>query len=140
MLAATLAVWLAQAPVPPSGAPPFSPTLKEWSLGGAFKLKRENFLRWQPLFHPMRGWSVQLRPTTLFELAPTHPRLAAFSLAVESTDGGEAGAGLVRPRLQYSPPGAQTRLGVELPALLFSAAGAGGPRVLRPLAFVSGRF
>lgn len=139
MLAATLAVWLAQAPAPIQ--PGFTPSVKEWQLGGAFRLRRENFLRWQPVFDPFRGWNIELRPAWLVELEPTHPRLSGLSFAVDSAPGTAAAYsfGIVRPRLQYRIADTQTRVGVELPIALSSTPGA-PPRVFRPIAFVSGRF
>jgi len=32
-----------------------TPTVNEWSLGGAFILKHEKFLRWQAVHDPYRG-------------------------------------------------------------------------------------
>ncbi|HEY0136131.1 MAG TPA: hypothetical protein VGB85_18720 [Nannocystis sp.] len=140
MLMATL-VWLLQAPTLPA-AVPFTPSVQEWSLGGAFKLKQEKFLVWAPAYDILRGWHVELRPTWIVELTPTHPRLSRLSLAVESNIAGAAGGiGMVRPRLQYKVGKRQTRVGVELPiATLVNTASGFGLRTFRPFAFISGRF
>ncbi len=48
---------------------------------------------------------------------------------------------MVRPRLQLQVPETQTRVGVELPiTTLVNTASSVGPRVFRPMAFISGRF
>lgn len=72
--------------------------------------------------------------------APGEKDRRARSLAVESAPAPATGGGvgIVRPRLQYRVPGTQTRVGVELPIAAFFTAG--GLRVLRPMAVVSGRF
>ena len=64
MLTASLvAVWLVQAPPGwPGGAPTVTPQVREWNLAGAFVLKQEQFLVWQPVFDPNRpfqGWLVE---------------------------------------------------------------------------------
>lgn len=142
MIAATLlGMWLAQAAPPVPLAWPITPSIQEWDLAGVFRLKQEKFLRWQPIHDPLRGWHVELRPVWYLELSPTHPRFAAFSLAVESTLAPAAGAGMLRPRLQYQVPRSATKIGVELPiSAFFSSALGVGARVFRPMAFVSGRF
>jgi len=147
MLVTTIVgVWLVQAPVVlpapvlPAGVP-FTPSVKEWSLGGAFVLKQEKFLQWRPAYDLVRGWYAEPRPTWLLELAPTNRHLSRLSLAVESNPASAAGAiGFVRPRLQVRVA-EQTRVGVELPvAMLVNTASGIGPRVFRPFAFISGRF
>lgn len=144
MLVATIVgVWLMQAPAGLPGALlPVTPTVNEWSLGGAFILKHENFLRWQAVHDPIRGWHVELRPTWLVELRPSNRRLAGLSLALESSPAtAYGGSGMLRPRLQYKLAASETRVGVELPiALLVNSASGLGMRVFRPFAFVSGRF
>ena len=141
---ALLGLWLAQAApnLPGGGAVPFTPSVKEWSLGGAFVLKQENFLRWTPVLDPVRGWQIEPRITWLVELAPAHPRFNNFSLAVESAPAtGNGGVGFLRPRVQYRVGGSQTRVGLELPmSMLVNSASLAGVRVFRPFAFVSGRF
>lgn len=143
MFAATLAgMWLAQAAPSVPVAWPVTPGVREWNLAGAFRLKHEKFLRWVPVHDPLRGWQVELRPTWLLELSPTHPRLARFSLAVESSPAGaDGGVGMLRPRVQYQFARSQTRIGVEFPiATLVNTASRIGLRALRPMFFVSGRF
>jgi hypothetical protein len=124
------------------GAVPFTPSVQEWSLGGAFKLKQEKFLLWTPVYDLARGWRVELRPSWQVELAPTHPRLSRLSFAVESNvASAEGGIGMVRPRLQYRVGERRTRVGVELPiATLINTASGLGLRAYRPFAFISGRF
>jgi len=142
VVAALLAVWTLQAPTMLPGAVPITPSVQEWSLGGAFKLKQEKFLLWTPAYDLVRGWHVELRPTWLIELTPTHPRLSRLSFAVESNVAGPAGGiGMVRPRLQYRVGKGPTRVGVELPiAALINTASRVGLRAYRPFAFISGRF
>lgn len=150
MLAASLvAVWLVQAPpVGPGGAPLVTPQVREWNLAGAFVLKRENFLVWQPLMdpnRPFRGWYVEPRPTWTLELTPTQPRLAGWSLLLESLPAQGSGAGFVRPKIQYRVPGTELRVGMLATVLAaFSppspAGGAIRPRLMKPMAFVAGRF
>lgn len=141
---AIVALWLVQAPIgPPSGLPPMSAPVKEWSLGGAFTLKQEQFLMWQPVFHPAhfhRGWQAELRPRWIVELSPTHRKLANFSLAIESTPAIGSGVGIVRPKLQYRVPGTQLRLGIGVTlAAAYSSGSTGGWRGQRSLSFLSGR-
>lgn len=142
LAAALLGVTLFQTPLVPPGSPTLVPTAREWSLlGGAFKLKCENFLVWQPVYDPFRGWHAALRPTWLLELAPTHRKLSGLSLALVSAPALAPGeVGLVRPRLQYQPPGTQARVGLELPLQAFITSAVHGFRVLRPMAYISGRF
>jgi hypothetical protein len=143
LMATIVGVWLVQAaPVLPGTAVPFTSSAREWSLGGAFKLKQQTFLRWQPVYDPMRGWYVELRPSWLAEVAPAHPRLSALSFALESAPAPATGGfGMVRPRLQYQVPDTQTRVGVELPiTVMTTKAGTAGLRMARPFVFVSGRF
>lgn len=142
LAAAIFGAWFVQAPLVPPGSPTLLPVTREWSLlGGAFKLKHERFLVWQPIYDPFRGWHAALRPTWLVELAPTHRRLAGLSLAIQSAPAMAPGeVGIVRPRLQYQLPGTQTRVGVELPIQAFLTSAVRGFRVIRPMAFISGRF
>ena len=141
LFAAWLGVSLLAQPTMLPGAVPFTPSVQEWSLGGAFKLKQEKFLLWTPAYDLTRGWHVELRPTWLLELTPTHPRLSRLSLAVESNIASAGGIGMVRPRLQYRVGNNQARVGVELPiATLINTAAGLGMRTYRPFAFISGRF
>lgn len=142
-MTALVGVWLVQAaPGVPGAILPVTPSVKDWSLGHAFRLKQELFLRWQPVYDPLRGWQVELRPTWLVELTPTHPRLTGLSIGLESAPAPAAGGfGMLRPRLQYQVPGTQIRVGIELPiTTLMNTASRVGPRVFRPMAFISGRF
>ena len=142
MLVATLVgVWLVQAPVVLPAGVPFTPSVKEWSLGGAFILKQEKFLQWSAVYDPIRGWRVEPRPTWLLELAPTNRHLSRLSFAFESNAAApEGGIGVVRPRVQFRVA-ERTRVGVELPiAMLVNTSSGIGPRVFRPFAFISGRF
>ncbi len=139
MLAMLLAVCV-QAPPPslPPGAPSVVPTRREWTLGGVFVLKHEKFLQWQPVPDLLRGgWSSALRVIWRVEVAPRTPALAGLSLAVESAAGPSSSPGMLRPRLQYRPPGSELRVGVELPILVLRTLVGRAPR---PNLFVSGRF
>lgn len=149
MLTASLvAVWLVQAPPGwPGGAPTVTPQVREWDLAGAFVLKQEHFLVWEPVIDPNRpfqGWLVEARPMWTLELVPAHPRLTNVSLMLESLPANGPGVGFVRPKIQYKVPGTEVRVGVMGTVLAaFSPSGPGGgirPRLLRPMAFVSGRF
>lgn len=136
-----LAVALVQAP---GAGPPITPPPTERVLAGAFVLKTEQFLRWQPVYNLRTGWDVALRPVFLVELSPLRPRaLQGLALALESTpaSGVPFELGIVRPRLQYQPPDSRTKVGVELPiAAGYSPGLSGGWQVFRPRLFVSGRF
>lgn len=139
MLATLLAALCVQAPPLPPGAPSFVPTAREWTLGGAFVLKHEKFLQWLPVPDPLRpgGWSSAVRVIWRVELAPRTPALAGLSLGVESAAGPGSSAGIIRPRLQYRPPGRELRVGVELPLMVLRTLVG---RALRPSFFISGRF
>ncbi len=144
MLAVVIAVGFLQVPsVAQAGIGAMSSQVREWSLGGVFKLKHEKFLQWQAIADPIRpfgGWSTGLRATWILEVAMAPPKWSRLSLSIESSPAMGAGVGIVRPKLQYLMTG-QTKLGIEIPVLA-SFRSAIGPRmhVLRPVAFMSGRF
>lgn len=124
---------------PPMTAPP-----REWDLAGVFVLKQEHFLTWSPMIdlsRPFRGFEYQLQPMWALELTPKHRRLDSFSAALLSAPAMGAGVGLVQPKLQYRVPGTEVRVGVQTAVLsFFTSAMRGAGKVMRPMAFVSGKF
>lgn len=135
---ALAAVLLLDPPPPP---PVFTPLVREFELAGAFRLKTENFLAWQPVFSPIYGWQVVLRSTWRTELSAVDPRFSALSLAVEATETTADGFGTIRTRIQLALPAPESRVGLEYPALLaLPTTLRSGFRSGRPVFFLSGRF
>lgn len=141
-------MWLAQAPLGASSqAPPMTSPPREWDLAGAFTLKQENFLVWEPVFdlsRPFKPWFAEVRPGWALELTPTHPKLKQVSLRLESAPAVERGVGVVRPKLQFQLANSSLRVGVMSTAYMFSTVnsrgGRVGPSLGRTMGFISGRF
>lgn len=143
-----VAVWLAQAPLAvPSQAPPVTPPPREWDLAGAFTLKQEQFLVWEPVFdvsRPFKPWFAEVRPAWALELTPTQPTLKRVSLRLESAPAVERGVGVVQPKLQFRLANGSLRVGVMSTVYMFSTVNQRGERVGpsfgRAMGFISGRF
>lgn len=93
-----LAALLLQAPLVPGGAatpdPPAMATsgAQEWNLGGVLRIKRSNFLRWQPVqHHTSLRWSLILQPIFLVEVEPLRPRWNRLVLSFDLADTPAAG-------------------------------------------------
>jgi hypothetical protein len=143
VLASILSVglWLAGPPSPP-GPPAFLPAVGEWEFGGgAFRLKTERFLAWQPIHRVGLGWTVAFVPTYYAELAPTRAGFERLSLAIGTASSRE-GPSMVWPRVQVRLPDERTHVGVAAPFIAYfsSAAAVGATRFVRPQAWISGRF
>ena len=109
------------APVVQGGAatpdPPAMATTgaQEWNLGGVLRIKRYDFLRWQPVQHYRSlGWSLVLQPIFLVDIEPLRPRWTRLALSFASAPATASGTpGVAAVRLQLRVPGTAARLGVE---------------------------
>ena len=120
-----LVALLLQAPlgpplVPGGAATPDPPAMaktgtQEWNLGGVLRIKRYDFLRWQPVqHHTSLRWSLVLQPIFLVEVEPLRSRWNRLVLSFASAPATASGMpGTASARLQLRLPGTGARLGLE---------------------------
>lgn len=120
-----LVALLLQAPlgpplVPGGAATPDPPAMattgtQEWNLGGVLRIKRYDFLRWQPVqHHRSMQWSLVLQPIFIVDVEPLRPRWNRLVLSFASAPATASGTpGVAAVRLQLRVPGTAARFGVE---------------------------
>lgn len=119
MLVHLAAWWLVQAPVPMVGAatpdPPVLATsnLREWRLGGALRLRRFDYLIWQPTQDVRARWGLTLQPIFVAEAELLRPSWIPLTLSLASAPALQSGVpGTAAARLLLRLPGTAARIGV----------------------------